>query len=92
MGPTDIIVPNAPISLRPPETSPSSSALFLYNQVLTIKHVQQLLGLLKAAQANQTPPAVREANEPVSNQEKSTDEQQVAARASKLEFKTVNEM
>ena len=92
MGPTDVGVPNAPTSPRPSETSPSGPALFSCDQVLTMKHVQQLLGLLKAAQANQTPPAVREANEPVSNQKKSTDEQQVAARASKLEFKTVNEM
>ena len=92
MDPTDVVVPNARISPRPPETSPSSPTLFSYDQVLTVKHVQQLLGLLKAVQANQTPPTAGEAKQPASNKNKSTDEQQAAARASKLEFKTVNEM
>ena len=92
MGPTDVVVPNAPTSPRPPETSPSSPALFSCAQVLTMKHVLQLLGLLKAAQANQTPLTAGEANQPVINKSKSANEQQIAARASKLEFKTVNEM
>ena len=92
MGPTDVVVPKAPTSPRPPETPPSSPALFSFDQVLTMKHVQQFLGLLKAAQVNQTPPTPGEANQPVSNKNTSTDEQQVAPRASKLEFKTVNEM
>ena len=70
----------------------SSLTLFSCDQVLTMKHVQQLLGLLKAVQANQTPPTAGEAKQPASDKNKSAHEQQVAARASKLEIKTVNEM
>jgi len=53
-----------------------------------MKHVQQFLELLKAVQANQTLPAPGEASQPAI----SGDKPPVAARASKLEFKTVNEM
>ena len=70
----------------------SSLTLFSCDQVLDMKHVQQLLGLLKAVQTNQTPPTAGEAKQPASTRNKSTHERQVAAGARKLKFKTVNEM
>lgn len=60
--------------------------------MLTMKHVQQFLELLKAVQANQTLPTPADANQPVDTKDTSSDKQQAPARASKLEFKTVNEM
>jgi hypothetical protein len=87
MAPKDV-VPKPPTSPRPPETPLSSPALLPYEQVLIMKHVQQFLKLLKAVQANQTLPAPEEASQPATSEDKPP----VAIRASKLEFKTVNEM
>jgi hypothetical protein len=92
MAPTDVVVPMPPTSPRPPETPPSSPALPASEQVLTLKHVQQFFELLKTVQANQTLQPPGEAPQPVKTEETSGDKQQVAARASKLEFKTVSEM
>jgi len=60
--------------------------------VLTLKHVQQFFELLKTVQATQTLQPPGEAPQPVKTEEVSGDKQKVAARASKLEFKTVNEV
>ncbi|KAK3169608.1 hypothetical protein OEA41_008992 [Lepraria neglecta] len=79
-------------SPRPPETPPSSPALPAFEQVLTLKHVQQFFELLKTVQATQTLQPPGEAPQPVKTEETSGDKQQVAARASKLEFKTVSEI
>ncbi len=92
MAPTDIFVPMPPTSPRPPETPPSSPTLPACEQVLTLKHVQQFLELLKTVQAAQTLKSPGEAIPLASTQETSADQQQVAARASKLEFKAVSEM
>lgn len=91
MAPTDII-PKQPTSPRPPDTPPSSPALLASEQVLTLKHVQQFFELVKTVQATQTLQPPGEASQPVKTEEASGEKQQVAARASKLEFKTVNEM
>ena len=89
MASTDVFVPKPPTSPRPPETPPSSPALPPSEQVLTLKHAQQFLELLKMVQTLQPP---GEAPQPVKTEEVSGDKQKVAARASKLEFKTVNEV
>ncbi len=89
MAPTDVVVPKPPTSPRPPETPPSSPALPACEQVVTLKHVQQFFELLKTVQTVQPP---GEAPQPVKTEEVSGDKQKVAARASKLEFKTVNEV
>jgi len=89
MAPTDVVVPKPPTSPRPPETPPNSSELPPSEQVLTLKHVQQFLELLKTVQTLQPP---GEALQPVKTGETFGDKQKVAARASKLEFKIVSEM
>ena len=89
MAPIDVI-PKPPTSPRPPHTPPSSPTSLPDEQVLTMKHVKQLLKLLK--DVNQTPPVPEEANQQSSTKDSSNDKQQGPARASKLEFKTVNEM
>ncbi|KAL9129210.1 MAG: hypothetical protein Q9217_002279 [Psora testacea] len=91
MAPIDV-VPQPTTSPRPPETPPSSPVLSPCEQVLTMKDAQQFLKLLKNIQANQTPPVPQEANQQSSIKDSSNDKQQGPARASKLEFKTVNEM
>jgi len=53
MAPTDVVVPKPPTSPRPPETPPSSPALPVYKQVVTLKHVQQFFELLKIVQTVQ---------------------------------------
>ncbi len=92
MAPTDVVVPKPPTSPRPPETPPNSPELPPSEQVLTFKHVQHFFELLKTVQATQTLQPPGEAPQPVKTEGKSGDNQEVAARASKLEFKTVNEM
>jgi len=92
MSPTDIVVPMPPTSPRPPETPPSSPTLPACEQLLTLKHAQQFLELLKTVQATQTLRSQGEAIPLASTQETFGDQQQVAARASKLEFKAVSEM
>jgi hypothetical protein len=91
MAPLDVI-PKPPTSPRPPETPPSSPTLPPSEQVLTLKDARQFLEVLKAILATQTVPAPGEATGPVKTEEISGEKQQVAARASKVEFKTVNEM
>jgi len=92
MAPTDVVISKPPTSPRPPKTPPSSPQLPPPDQVLTLKHVQQLFELLKTVQATQTIQPPEEAPQPVKIEKTSGDKQQVAARASKLEFKTVNEV
>lgn len=89
MAPTDVVVSKPPTSPRPPETPPSSPALSACEQEVILKHVQQLFELLKIVQTLQSR---GEAPQLVKIEETSEDKQQVAARASKLEFKTVSEM
>lgn len=91
MAPTDII-PKIPTSLRPPNTPPSSSALPACEQVLTLKHVQQFVELVKTVQATRTLQPPGEAPDPVKTEEACGDKQEVVIRASKLEFKAVNKM
>ena len=91
MAPIDVVVPMPPTSPRPPQTPPSSPALPPYEQVLTLKHVQQFLELLKTVHATQTLQPLEEANQLANTKETCGDKQQVT-KASKLEFKTVSEM
>lgn len=90
MAPFDIVVPQSPTSLRPPETLPSSLHLQECERVHTL-NTGQFKELLKAIQAIQTTPASEE-NTLVSTGDVPSDEKQPVARASKLEFKEVNEM
>lgn len=92
MGPPDILVPMPTTSPRAPETPPSSPVLPASEQLLTWKHAQQFLELLKTVQATQSLQPSGESLQPVKTEETSGEKQQVAARASKLEFKTVSEM
>lgn len=92
MAPIDVTVPIPPTSPRPPETPPCSPTLPPCEQVLTLKHVQQLLELLKTVQTTQAIQSFGEANQLANMKDTTGDQQQVVARASKLEFKTVNEM
>jgi hypothetical protein len=92
MAPTDAVVPMPPTSPRPPATPPSSPTLPPCEQVLTLKHVQQFLELLKSVQATQTLQPLGEANRLANTKETFGDKQEAAARASKLEFKAVSEM
>ena len=85
MAPTDV-VPKPPTSPRPLDTPPSSPVLPAHKQMLTLEHVQQFLELLKAVQALPAPGASTK------TEETPGDEQGAKTRASKLEFKTVNEM
>jgi len=87
MAPTDVI-PNLPR----PQTPPSSPELPAYKQTLNHGHVQLFVDLLKAAQAIQSAPAAAGAIQPASTGEKSGDKKASRARASKVEFKTVNEV
>ena len=91
MAPTDVVVPMPPTSPRTPETPPSSPTLPASEQ-LTTKDARQFLELLKTLQATQTVSAQGGATLPVKTEEISGDKQHVAARATKLEFKTVSEM
>lgn len=90
MAPTDLI-PNLPVSPQP-QTPPSSPELPACKQTLSLGHVQLFVDLLKAAQSIQVAPATAEANQPANTGEKSGDKKASRARASKLEFKTVNEV
>jgi hypothetical protein len=92
MAPTDVVVPMPPTSPRPPETPPSSPTLPPCEQVFTLKHVQQFLELLKTVQATQTLQPTGETIQLANTKETFGDQQQVTGRASKLEFKSVNEM
>ena len=87
MAPTNVI-PNLPR----PQTPPSSPELPAYKQTLSSGHVQLFVDLLKATQATQTAPAAVGAIHPANTGEKSGDKKASRARASKVEFKTVNEV
>ena len=89
MAPTDVVVPMPPTSPRPPETPPSSPTLPACEHVLTFKHVQQFFELLKAVQAAQTLPDKAQTTDQVTEEQVVPKEPR--ARASKLEFKTVDE-
>ena len=91
MAPIDVVVPRPPTSPRPLETPPSSPHLRTCEQVHTL-NTGQFQELLKAIQAVQTPPAPGDANQPTDIKDSSNDKPQAPVRASKLEFKTVNEM
>lgn len=90
MAATDVIQ-KLPVSPRL-QTPPSSPELPPYKQRVSSDHVQLSVDLLKAAQAIQTAPAAAGANQPISTGETSEDKANSRARASKVEFKTVNEM
>ena len=90
MAPIDVVVPQPSTSPRPPETPPSSPHLRAREQALNSEHVQLFVDLLKAAQSIQSAPAVAGAVQPASTGEISEDKKTSRARASKVEFKTVN--
>jgi len=90
MAPTDV-VQKLPVSPGP-QTPPSSPQLPAYTQTLSSGHVQLFVDLLKAAQAIQSAPAAAGAIQPASTGEKSGDKKAPRARASKVEFKRVNEV
>ena len=90
MAATDVIK-KLPVSPRL-QTPPSSPELPPYKQTLSSEHVQLFVDLLKAAQAIQTAPAAVEADQPANNGETPEDKETSRAKASKLEFKAVNEM
>ena len=90
MAATDVIQ-KLPVSPRL-QTPPSSPELPPYKQTLSLDHVQLFVDLLKAAQAIQTAPAAAGAYQPANNGETPEDKETSRAKASKLEFKTVNEM
>jgi hypothetical protein len=86
------IVPEPSTSPRPPETPPDSSTLPASEQVLTVKDARQFLEVLRTFQATQTVPAPGGAIQPFKTKETSEDKQQAAARASKLDLKTVSKV
>ena len=90
MAPTDVIQ-KLTVSSRP-QTPPSSPELPAYKQTLSSGHVQLFVDLLKAAQAIQSAPAAAGAIQPARSGEKSGDKKASRPRASKVEFKTVNEV
>ena len=92
MAPIDVVVPMPPTSPRPPETPPSSPTLPPIEQLLTLAHFQQFLELLKTFRATQTLQSPGEVNQSEITKKASGDQQQEVKRASKLEFKSVNEM
>ncbi len=85
MAPTDVI-PNLPR----PQTPPSSPELPAYK--LSSGYIRLFVDLLKAAQAIQSAPAAAAAIQPASTGEKYEDKKASRSRASKVEFKTVNEV
>ena len=90
MAATDVIQ-KLPVSSRL-QTPPSSPELPPYKHTLSSEHVQLFVDLLKAAQAIQTAPAAAGADQPANNGETSEDKEISRAKASKLEFKTVNKI
>ncbi len=85
MASTDV-VPKPPASPRQPDTPPSSPVLPAHKHVLTLEHVQKVVELLKAIIALPAPESATKTEEAPAG------EQGAKTRASKLEFKTVNEM
>ena len=70
------VVPKPPASPQPLDLPPSSPVLPAHKQMLTLEHVQALSAPGNATKTEETP----------------GDGQGAKTRASKLEFKTVNEM
>ena len=89
MAATDAMM-KLPISRRV-QTPPSSPELPPYKQTLSSDHVRLFADLLNAAQSIQAAPATAAANQLANTEEKSGDKKTSRARASKPEFKTVNE-
>ena len=84
------VVQKLPVSPQP-QTPPSSPRLSSYRQTLDSGHVQLFVDLLKAAQAIQSAQAAGPV-QLTKNGETSGDKNSSRARASKVEFKTVNEV
>lgn len=84
------VVPQPSTSPRPPETPPSSPHLQACKQVHAL-NTAQFEELLKAIQACQTTPD-SEGKMLAPTKDIPSDKKQPVARASKLEFKEVNEM
>ena len=83
-------MPMLPVSPRP-QTPPSSPAT--NRPTLGSDHVQLFVDLLKAVQVLQTAPAaVEPAQSAFNTQQASEEKENLRARASKLEFKIVNEI
>ncbi|KAL2049831.1 hypothetical protein ABVK25_009926 [Lepraria finkii] len=80
------VVPKPPTSQRPLVTPPGSPGQPAHKQILTLEHVQHVVELLKAIVALPAP------EDATMTEEAPTDEQAVKIRASKLEYKTINEM
>lgn len=92
MAPIDVVVPQPSTSPRPPKTPPSSPHLRAREQALNSEHVQLFVDLLKAAQSIQSAPAVAGPIQPATTGEIFGDKKTPRARASKVDFKTVNEV
>ena len=92
MKPIDLTILQPPTSPRPPETPPSSPSMAPCEQVLTLKHVQHFLDLLKVFQVTQSLQSLRENSVSSDAIETSGGQQHVASRGSKLEFKLINEV
>ena len=90
MAPDDVVVSQPSTSPRPPQTPPSSPHVQTCEQVHTL-NTGQFKELLKAIEAIRTTPASEE-NTLVSTKDELSDKNQPISRASKLEFKEVNEM
>ena len=89
MAATDAIQ-ELPISRRG-QTPPSSPELPSNKQALSPDHVRLFVDLLKAVQSIQAAPATVAAIQLANTEEKSGDKKSSRERASKPEFKTVNE-
>ena len=87
MAPTDVV-----LDMPLPQTPPSSPELPAYKHTISLEHVQLFVDLLKAAQAIQGAPAAARDIQQASIGEKPGNRKASRARASKVEFKAVNEM
>ncbi|KAL9126352.1 MAG: hypothetical protein Q9217_004582 [Psora testacea] len=85
----DVVVPKPSTSPRPPATPPSSPQLPPSEQVITVKDVRQFLELLKTFQSTQTEPG--KLQNTASVPEKDVQPAGPRARASRLEYKTIDE-
>ncbi|KAL2037270.1 hypothetical protein N7G274_009959 [Stereocaulon virgatum] len=88
MAPIDV-VPQPSTSRRPPAAPTSSPQLPPSEQVITVKDVRQFLELLKTFQTTQTEPG--KLQNTASVPKKDAPPARPRARASRLEFKTVDE-
>lgn len=89
MAPIDAYFPQPPTSPRPPATPPSSPQLPPSEQVVTVEDVRQFLELLKTFQSAQMESGKEQTSDHVV--ENQVPPAKSGARASRLDFKTVDE-